>query len=311
MILVAAMSSRDGHLLAGSGALAWPGALACWLWLLRWRESRATPMLEPAVHVTSLWFTVVAAGFELGWWIDVLHLGDPVWRRMAYGLVPAAAIAFIVAGARGARWPVRPFLHAYAGIGAAGLAIYLWLWVMRMNFDDGSALPLFYLPVANPVELTQGFALAGIAGWLLYLWRAAPPEWMAAQNRPAESLAMAVAIFACLNAVLLRSLHHFAGIPFDPESLMASTLVQASLSIFWGLLALAGMVFATRRSNRVVWFAGAVLLGLVLVKMFLVDLSRTGTIARIVSFIGVGVLMLIIGRFAPAPPAADRMEAVR
>jgi hypothetical protein len=35
-----------------------------------------------------------------------------------------------------------------------------------------------------------------------------------------------------------------------------------------------------------------------------VDLSGIGTVARIVSFMGVGGLMLLIGYLAPLPPAA-------
>jgi uncharacterized membrane protein len=37
-------------------------------------------------------------------------------------------------------------------------------------------------------------------------------------------------------------------------------------------------------------------------KLILVDLSNTGTVERIVSFIGVGVLMLLIGYISPVPP---------
>jgi uncharacterized membrane protein len=37
-------------------------------------------------------------------------------------------------------------------------------------------------------------------------------------------------------------------------------------------------------------------------KLFLVDLSNVGGIERIVSFIAVGVMMLVIGYFSPVPP---------
>jgi len=40
----------------------------------------------------------------------------------------------------------------------------------------------------------------------------------------------------------------------------------------------------------------------VVAKLFLIDLADIGTVARIVSFIGVGLLLLIIGYFAPIPP---------
>jgi len=42
---------------------------------------------------------------------------------------------------------------------------------------------------------------------------------------------------------------------------------------------------------------------MVVVKLFFVDLSNVGGIERIVSFIGVGVLMLIIGYISPVPPS--------
>ena len=45
-----------------------------------------------------------------------------------------------------------------------------------------------------------------------------------------------------------------------------------------------------------------------LLKLFLNDLGNTGTVARIVSFIGVGVLLMVIGYVAPVPPKALREE---
>jgi uncharacterized membrane protein len=53
-----------------------------------------------------------------------------------------------------------------------------------------------------------------------------------------------------------------------------------------------------------VWRAGAALMGVVVAKLFLVDLSSIGSIERVVSFLGVGLLMLVIGWFAPVPPKA-------
>jgi uncharacterized membrane protein len=44
-------------------------------------------------------------------------------------------------------------------------------------------------------------------------------------------------------------------------------------------------------------------LTVVIAKLFLVDLSRIGSIERIVSFVGVGLLMLIVGYLSPIPPA--------
>ena len=46
-----------------------------------------------------------------------------------------------------------------------------------------------------------------------------------------------------------------------------------------------------------------------MLKLLLVDLSGTGTVTRIVSFIGVGVLMLVIGYVAPLPAKEVRHVA--
>jgi uncharacterized membrane protein len=66
------------------------------------------------------------------------------------------------------------------------------------------------------------------------------------------------------------------------------------------------MLLAARKSTRVVWLAGAALLAVVVAKLFLVDLSRIGSIERIVSFVGVGLLMLIVGYLSPLPPAVEQ-----
>jgi uncharacterized membrane protein len=62
------------------------------------------------------------------------------------------------------------------------------------------------------------------------------------------------------------------------------------------------MVFSTRKGIRPAWAAGAGLLAAIVIKLFLVDLSNTGTVARIVSFVGAGVLLLIVGYMSPVPP---------
>jgi uncharacterized membrane protein len=65
------------------------------------------------------------------------------------------------------------------------------------------------------------------------------------------------------------------------------------------------MIVANRRGYRIAWLAGAGLLGIVVAKLFAVDLSQAGGVERIVSFIGVGVLLLVIGYAAPGPPRGE------
>jgi uncharacterized membrane protein len=109
-----------------------------------------------------------------------------------------------------------------------------------------------------------------------------------------------------------RCVHHWAGVPYDLDSLAASTTFQSALSIVWGIAGLAAMVVGARSLRRGVWLVGAALMSVVVVKLFVVDLGNTGTWARVVSFLGVGILLLVVGYFAPVPPRAEtQVSAVR
>jgi uncharacterized membrane protein len=70
----------------------------------------------------------------------------------------------------------------------------------------------------------------------------------------------------------------------------------------WSVMALIMMVMGHRKARRGLWMLGAALLGLTVLKLIAIDMSNTGGVARVVAFIGVGVLILIVGFFAPLPP---------
>ena len=55
------------------------------------------------------------------------------------------------------------------------------------------------------------------------------------------------------------------------------------------------------RQRREVWIGGAVVMGIVIVKLFVVEFGNVDTLSRVVSFLGVGLLLLVVGYFAPVP----------
>jgi len=157
------------------------------------------------------------------------------------------------------------------------------------------------VPLLNPLDIAQLLAFACLAMW----WRGLPGYGIGSSAEVPASWPRALlgaAAFIFLNGVLLRTLHHWAGIPYQLDAMLRSDLAQASLSVFWTVLALVAMLWAHRRGLRVLWFSGAGLMAVVVTKLFLVDLAKVGGVERIVSFIAVGVLMLVIGYFAPLPP---------
>ncbi|RAQ01587.1 DUF2339 domain-containing protein [Burkholderia cepacia] len=184
------------------------------------------------------------------------------------------------------------------------LIVVMWAWTFYANFtqDGGSwaRVPLF-----NPLDLVLAVVYALAASWFV---RARKLGWSFGNHRVELLSAAGATAFLWLNAILLRTLHHWAGVPYELGAMAESTLVQASVSVYWTLCALAITIWATRRGLRPLWFVGAALLALTVVKLFLFDLSHVTGIERIVSFIGIGVLLLLIGYFSPLPPKASAQQ---
>ncbi|WP_051305044.1 DUF2339 domain-containing protein [Chitinilyticum litopenaei] len=187
---------------------------------------------------------------------------------------------------------------------AGGLLLLLWLWSFHAHVADSGGR-MAVVPLLNPLDLLQAMILVLLGVWF---WLMARQRGAALLSATALRAFFGLSGFVWLNAVLLRTVHHWTGVPYVWRELMQSMVVQTALSLFWTVLALLLMVLATRRSDRAIWSAGAALLVLVVGKLFVLDLSQVTGIARIVSFIGVGVLLLLIGYLAPLPPASRARE---
>ena len=292
------------------GYTGWISAFAAHLWILHRHlgGEYANAKWPEWWHAAGFWLLAIVASWEFAWQIDHFVEGRHVWPLIAWAIVPGALIStFAVRGASLA-WPVGEHRRGYLYLGALPLAVFLLCWIVIANFaSNGNPDPLPYVPLLNPLDLAQFGALLAMVTWYLLVRRMEMP----AAKLPATQTALTIlgiVSFIALNGVLLRTLHHYADVPFRFSAMMSSTLVQASFSLFWSLLALGAMFFATKysskRSLRALWFVGAALLAVVIVKLVLVDLSKTGTVERIVSFIGVGLFCVVIGYFAPVPPKA-------
>ena len=219
-------------------------------------------------------------------------------------LVPAMLLAALSSQSLRLRWPIVSHPEAYLWIAGVPIAFALWMWTFYANLShDGRSAPLPYLPILNAIDLGHLLGYATIAFWTIALRKA---EMLLPTSTDPMRAAMAASVFVWLNGVLLRTIHHWADVPYRLDALFRSVLVQAALSIFWTVLALVLMFTATRKRWRGVWVAGAALMVGVVAKLALIDFSRLGGVERIVSFIGVGVLMLVVGYFAPVPPRGEQ-----
>jgi len=172
---------------------------------------------------------------------------------------------------------------------------------MSLN-SDGNAAPLRYIPVLNPLDI------ALIGALLLYIiWHGHITKHLRHQKILTPIIA-GLMTFSLLNGVLLRTLHHWFGTPFKWYAIFDYPLVQMSFTFMWAISAFILMLLAHRKSLRILWIVGAALMALVVAKIFILDLSQTGTVERIASFIGAGLMLLVMGYFAPLPPAKTTEE---
>jgi uncharacterized membrane protein len=297
------MAGTTSHPLKGFGWVAWPFTLAVLGAILRVTQGGDGAAWRALSHVAWVMIAAVVGAWELHWLAGEYTDVHTAWTAAGVIIPPALLLVAIGNRAADSRWPVDANVKTYRVGVPMVFAVCFALWFLVANTTrDGRSDPLPYLPLLNALDLAH--ILCGVTAW--GAWLAARRSGLQPSPETRRRLAIVAGVFTFLwlNAVLLRTLHHWGDVPFNSYSMMHSVLVQASLSIFWSLLALGVMVFGTRRAARGPWILGAVLMGVVVVKLFIIDLSNVGGIARIVSFIAVGVLMLVIGYFSPVPPRA-------
>ncbi len=294
MLLIAAL--LDAALLVNplrsGGWWAWPVAFAAHAAVLRSAAPRWPRPVADAVHVIGV-LALALVGALVGRAVTA-DWGDAAsaWPWLGWLAVPALLLLLLPRPATLRVWPFRDAPDAYARMACGALAIALGAWTLVANgASDGSAAPLPHVPLFNPLDLGLALALVAILLWLRLAGLASgiPVGLVAAAG------------FVCLNAMLVRGFHHYGAIPYRFDAWVDSLAVQTGMTLLWTTTALVSMWIAARRAARVPWVAGAALLGAVVLKLLVVDLSGSGTVTRIVSFIGVGVLMLVIGYVAPLP----------
>jgi uncharacterized membrane protein len=288
------------------GAWAWPLALLTHGAVLRWLAPRWSSNMRDTAHV--LGALVLAAIGALQGRAFTADWGDAssAWPWLGWLVVPAALLMWLPRPASARRWPVSAAPTAYQAVAAGVLTAGLLLWTLLANVSsNGSAQPLPHVPLLNPLDLGVGVAL--LAAWLWLRSGAAAPVVADHPTMPAGLLAAAG--FVWLNAMLVRAFHHYGGVPYHVDAWMRSLAVQTGITLLWTVIALGVMWWSARRAQRAPWLVGATLLAAVVLKLLLVDQSGTGTVTRIVSFIGVGVLMLVIGYVAPLPARQETQHA--
>jgi len=291
VLMLMSMDFRPVTWFEGSGFWWWPVAGAL---LLSLRPLQQTPASRglPIAHIAVLSMLALGLGISLHRFLSGQELGDG-W------VLPGSLLPLVVLFAGAwlrpalAGWPVAATFKGWRSIWLAVAGTGLALAWLVAQFQPGSSEPLPWLPVFNPLELSLlASLLAGVAALRVR---------EASGKGKAGWWAWAAAALLTLTMSVLRACHQLADLPWSLR-LLESTLAQASLTVAWCVAGVLAWILGSRRHNRPLWWIGASLLSIVLLKLMFVDRLFIGNLTGIVSFVIVGLLFIVVGRIAPTPP---------
>jgi uncharacterized membrane protein len=285
------------HPFAYFGAYSWIGAFAAYIRLINRDHIPGGSFLRAPL----LWIGTIIGVMEWQYHLSNLVYESNVWKDLGWAIIPIAIVLSIT------RWQFakknvliseqQQSARTWAWIGCVPLVASLIGWFMMMSLNSsGNAAPLPYVPLINPLDITLAAVLL-----LLFIWHRGVNKHLG-KLQSIMPVVPSIMGFTLLNGVLLRTLHHWMGTPFEWASIFTNSTVQMSFTFMWGITAFLLMLLAHKRGQRQIWIVGAALMGLVVAKLFLLDLSQTGSVERIASFIGAGLMLLVMGYFAPLPP---------
>lgn len=302
------LSYWDSLLVFGRLDLVWLLVLPLAYWLLkRDAGSLRIPYLEQGLHLSLFWMVLLALSYEVFWRTGRLPWGMDEWRFGLRMFFIAWVVLVTHSALRRQYWPFAAHRRLYGIIALVPLAALALLLLMVGNVLDGVSVGWQYLPLLNPLEEGAAFVFLALVTLGLFVRREYPQYGVLLKR--ALLLFTVAALFWWGNGAILRALAYYGDIAWRFNTLWGSRLVQTTIALVWMLTALVIMLWSTRYQQRKVWFSGAVLLGLVIIKLVLVDSAREGGLARAIAFIGVAILVLIVGYFSPLPPKSEHGDA--
>jgi hypothetical protein len=250
------------------------------------------------------WILGVAASHIL---LGVASLRQPISREIGSLLVAAgmglSAIAFADAlngPALVAGWAVQAVVLAYLATRAStepglygsnaqrlivGSAAYLVLAIGHVLVYEAPPLALLdgVEDLGDALAALGALAAAALACGLF--WRRLEPRWA-----QVAELAGAAALVYLGSVAIIDTL----GVSASGERVQAG---QVWLSAFWTVTGLGAVLYGLRRGARLFRLGGLALLGIAIVKVYTYDLSELQELSRVLSFIALG-LLLLVGAFA-------------
>lgn len=300
---IKAFSGLGRYLLAMLGCLAIAKLLGAWL-LSRWHRDRIDTSVDALI-----WFLVLIA--MLTWMLQQVPFNYWQHAQELRAIITILPTVLAVIGLMSLL--LLPKLEAFADRLLGWLEVdwllkhsaYIlvpmtFIWSLSANFSlDGQLLGV-YLPLLNPLDLT----LISILLYQSYVALKVDNTY-----RTIVLVVCGVGAFVTVSSMLVRGFASVWGTPTWEHGAWSVSMVQTGLTILWTVIAMVLMFLANKKAIRLVWFAGIALLTMVVAKLVLIDMSNTSAVLRVVSFIGAGLLMLVIGYLAPLPPKVGKPKS--
>lgn len=209
-----------------------------------------------------------------------------------------------------------PYLaKTYWLIGLTPIILYLVYQLLIGIFMNGKINNWYYIPFINPLEISAIFALMMLGVWLKlaenHLRINSQSTNMANLSASLPNIILillTLLTFLWANSLVLRCLSQWFNIDWSFYFLWHSNIVQATLSLIWTLIAVALVTTGHRYSNRKLWYTGVFIQLIVVIKLIFVDSVELDGLLRAFAFIGVALLMLLIGYLAPVPPKIKQLS---
>ncbi|MDH5179416.1 MAG: DUF2339 domain-containing protein [Gammaproteobacteria bacterium] len=288
------------HPVQNFGYLVWPMVFAATIYILLRVKQTVKPVFINLGYLLLFWLLCILLAWQASWLMDkagTSHAWALLVELMILALLSWQVLRQTQAGydylgvsmQTGLLWGLGPVMLWFAG------------WILLGSFNyAGETVLIPYIPVLNPFGIGCVIALLLLLFWS---WRIHNNVTRFARAATWTTyIIVPVLAFIALNSSLARAIHQWTGVRFDLDAMLDSLVFQAGISILWTILAMVITITATRISQRLLWIVGMSLMGIVVGKLFLFDLANTNTLARVVSFLGVGLIMLVMGYFSPLPP---------
>lgn len=239
---------------------------------------------------------------ELPWGYEVIKWS--LWATIASGITLLFYILI-------KRQYITSFLliKSYWLVGLLPLVGYMVYYLIMGIGMNGQIIYWPYIPIINPLEESAIFSLI-----MLCVWLKLSMGYLQIENKttnftnfkiPLPNLIVVLLMtltFLWFNSIVLRCLSQAFDITWSSYILWHNNIVQMTASLVWMLTAVILIMIGHRASLRKIWFIGQLIQIIVVIKLIFVDIREIDGLLRAFAFIGVALLMLLIGYLAPLPP---------